>query len=285
MIQTSVATSPDTTGRDDTLDLNIGLLTMEKTKLPTPTLLQHRLSQISEGLKDVDGVFGIIGLGSIGSDKNRLDQYSDLDFFVVVSPDIQEQMIESTNWLTSVGELDFVFKNSDHGCKALYHDGVYVEYAVFTLEQYRNWKIPGGRVLWAKDCDELFVITDAGQLMQKLLKPENFYINEALSNLYVGLLRLHRGEKLSATRFIQTFAIDNILELASRRCNDKVRRDFFVLDRRIESRISEIEDFLKICVTGYTSNALAAKTILDWLNRNYLCNQAMVRRINDLTID
>lgn len=255
---------------------------MDKTILPTTTLLLQRLSQISEGLKDIDGVIGIIGLGSIGSDKNRLDEYSDLDFFVIVSPDIQEQMIESTNWLSSVGELDFVFKNSDHGCKALYRDGVYVEYAVFTLEQYGNWKIPGGRVLWAKDCDELFTITDAGQLMQKSLKAESFYINEALSNLYVGLLRLHRGEKLNATRFIQSLAIDNILELVDKKYGGKTRQDFFVLDRRIESRLSEIEGLLKVFVTGYTSNVLAAKAIIDWLDQNYPCNQSIVTRINAL---
>ena len=255
---------------------------MENTKLPTPTLLLQRLSQISESLKAVDGVIGTIGLGSIGSDKNRLDQYSDLDFFVVVLPDIQEQMIESTSWLSSIGELDFVFKNSDHGCKALYHDGVYVEYAVFTLQQYRNWRIPGGQVLWVKDCDELFAITDAGQLMQKPFKTEIFYINETLSNLYVGLLRLHRGEKLNATRFIQSLAVENILELANMKCEDKTRQDFFVLDRRIESRISEVEELLEIFVTGYTSNVFAAKKIIDWLNQNYLCNQPMVRRINAL---
>lgn len=233
---------------------------MNETKLPTSALLLQRLSQISEGLKDIDGVIGIIGLGSIGSDKDRLDKYSDLDFFVIVSPDIQEQMIESPNWLSSAGELDFVFKNSDHGCKALYHDGIYVEYAVFTIEQYRNWKIPGGRVLWAKDCDELFAITDAGQLMQKSLKAESFYINEALSNVYVGLLRLHRGEKLNATRFIQSFAIDNILELLDKRRSGKTRQDFFVLDRRIESRISDVEDLLKIFVTGYTSECACCKS-------------------------
>ena len=278
-IEASVATSSDTTDRDDTLDHNIGSLTMENTKLPTPTLLLERLSQISEGLKAVDGVIGTIGLGSIGSDKNRLDQYSDLDFFVIVLPDIQEQMIESTNWLSSAGQLDFVFKNSDHGCKALYDDGVYVEYAVFTLEQYRHWKIPGGQVLWAKDCDELFAITDAGQLMHNSLKAEHFYINEALSNLYVGLLRLHRGEKLNATRFIQSLAINNILELVDKKHSWKTRQDFFVLDRRIEYRISGIEDLLKIFVTGYMANVHAAKSIIDWLNHHYPCNQLMSARI------
>jgi lincosamide nucleotidyltransferase len=255
---------------------------MDKTNLPTPALLLQRLGQISDGLKYVDGVMGLIGLGSIGIDKNRLDKYSDLDFFVIVSPDAQEQVIESTTWLTSVGELDFIFKNSDHGCKALFHDGVYVEYAVFTLAQYRAWNIPGGHVLWAKECDELFGITDAGQLMKKSLKTENFYLNEALSNLYIGLLRLHRGEKLNATRFIQSLAIDNVLELIDTRYGGKTRQDFFVLDRRIESRISGSEDLLTSFVTGYTSNVHAAKAIIDWLDQNYPCNQNISARINAL---
>jgi hypothetical protein len=34
-----------------------------------------------------------------------------------------------------------------------------------------------------------------------------------LTNLYVGLGRFHRGEKLSALRFIQHHAVDRFLEL------------------------------------------------------------------------
>ena len=39
-------------------------------------------------------------------------------------------------------------------------------------------------------------------------------LGEALTNLYVGMAREKRGEKLSAMRFIQGYAVDRLLELA-----------------------------------------------------------------------
>ena len=41
-------------------------------------------------------------------------------------------------------------------------------------------------------------------------------LGEALTNLYVGLSRLRRGEKLSAMRLIQYHAVDRILELSEK---------------------------------------------------------------------
>lgn len=40
-----------------------------------------------------------------------------------------------------------------------------------------------------------------------------FPMNEALTNLYVGLGRYARGERLSATRFVQGYAVDRILSV------------------------------------------------------------------------
>ncbi len=42
----------------------------------------------------------------------------------------------------------------------------------------------------------------------------DWLIGEILTNLYVGLGRFRRGEKLSACRFIQGYAIDRIVELS-----------------------------------------------------------------------
>ena len=65
-----------------------------------------------------------------------------------------------------------------------------------------------------------------------------FLLGEALSNLYVGLGRLRRGEKLSALRFIQGYAVDRVLELARRVESEQPGfPDPFNAERRFEQRI------------------------------------------------
>jgi hypothetical protein len=46
-------------------------------------------------------------------------------------------------------------------------------------------------------------------------KPIEWLLGEALTNLYVGLGRFRRGEKLSAARFVQQYALDRVLELVA----------------------------------------------------------------------
>lgn len=40
-----------------------------------------------------------------------------------------------------------------------------------------------------------------------------FHLNEALTDLYVGLHRELRGERLNAARFIQSYAVDRVIAL------------------------------------------------------------------------
>ncbi len=49
-------------------------------------------------------------------------------------------------------------------------------------------------------------------------RPEDaaFHVNEALTNLYVSLNRELPGEHLSATRFIQGYALDQVLAFLDR---------------------------------------------------------------------
>ena len=47
-------------------------------------LLLQRLDEIGQFLKDSNQALALLALGSCGTERERLDQYSDLDFFVIV---------------------------------------------------------------------------------------------------------------------------------------------------------------------------------------------------------
>ena len=108
-------------------------------------------------------------------------------------------------------------------------------------------------------------------------------IGEALTNLYVGLSRDRRGEKLSAMRFIQGYAVDRILEL-SEKVEEPVSsdRDEFNLERRYEQRFPGMARLLPEFLQGYEKNSESALAILSYLETNFEVNPAMKQAVLEL---
>ncbi len=50
----------------------------------TPTMLLQRLDSIGQCLRASNKALALLGLGSVGIETERLDQYSDVDFFAIV---------------------------------------------------------------------------------------------------------------------------------------------------------------------------------------------------------
>jgi hypothetical protein len=48
--------------------------------------LLHRLEAIGRALDQSGQALALIGLGSVGVELDRLDEHSDLDFFVIAAP-------------------------------------------------------------------------------------------------------------------------------------------------------------------------------------------------------
>ena len=85
--------------------------------------LLARLDQIAESLANRTGTLALLGLGSVGRDLERLDRYSDLDFFVIVEPGQKARYIDRLDWLEAIAPLAFSFRNTVDGHKALYSAG------------------------------------------------------------------------------------------------------------------------------------------------------------------
>jgi hypothetical protein len=105
-------------------------------------------------------------------------------------------------------------------------------------------------------------------------------LGEALTNLYVGLGRYHRGERLTAMRFIQVYAVDRILELATQiETEQPAHRDPFGTDRRVERRFPNLAAELPHFTQGYDRTVESAAAILGFLERHWEVSPAIRQAI------
>ncbi len=109
------------------------------------------LDAIGNSLKESGRAKALFGLGSVGIELDRLDEYSDLDFFVIAKDGQKQSFIENLDWLENILPLVYKYKNTKDGHKALYEDGIYVEFAVFEEFELRDIPFSEGRVVWCED--------------------------------------------------------------------------------------------------------------------------------------
>ncbi|MRR32444.1 hypothetical protein EG834_19435 [bacterium] len=245
-----------------------------------PERLLTRLNVIGKALSKKEGALALIGLGSVGLEVERLDQYSDLDFFVIVTAGSKPRFLDDLTWLSEIAPVAYSFPNTPDGFKLLYADGIYCEFAVFEQVELAQAVFSPGRVVW-KAGD----IPDQIALPQHPHRPKprsstEWLIGEALTNLYVGLSRDRRGEKLSAMRFIQHYAVDRILELSEQiEAVGSIAADEFNLERRYEQRVPQMVRVLPELLQGYERNRDSALAALDYLDRNFKIDPAMKEAI------
>lgn len=243
--------------------------------------LHRRLEALVTSLEQQPGALALLGLGSAGLHGDRMDEYSDLDFFVIVREDAQEALLRSTDWVRAAAPVVYDFENSPHGRKVLFQDGVFAEYAVFTERELGAVAEPSMRVIWSGDPARDWSEVRAGPVPRSWGHDrEDFHLNEALTNLYVGLLRDRRGEHLSALRFIQVYAVDRVLAMQALREAPGTTRDPFGVERRAEEWAGEVP--LASFCPGYEHNVVAARALLDWLVTHGTPSPVMVEAVQAL---
>jgi lincosamide nucleotidyltransferase len=248
-------------------------------------LLLRRLDEIASSLLRTDGALALLGLGSVGLETDRLDEYSDLDFFVVVSDGSKAAFVENLRWLERVRPLAYAYRNTVDGYKALFDDGVFCEFAVFESTELSRIPFAPGRVVWRREgfdesvCVPMTSATAAPPSVEWLL-------GEALTGLYTGLCRLRRGETLAASRAIQGGVVGNVMQLAQTlEAPSSVRRDPFAEERRFEQRFPGLAGELQSFMQGYGRNRESALAILAFLERRFDVNAAMATAIRALCED
>jgi hypothetical protein len=245
-----------------------------------PTKLLERLNEIGRSLSNTPHALALIGLGSVGQELDRIDQYSDLDFFVLVETGYQAQFLADLSWLSNIAPIAFQFLNTRDGYKLLFEDGIFCEFAVFEPEQLAEIPFSPGRIVW-KAADVSDAIAQPLTLSASVEpRTQEFLLGEAITNLYVGLGRELRGEKFSAMRFIQGYAVDRVIELIPLiETAAPAYQDTFDNARRVEFRYPITAEHFPQFLQGYDKNCESALAILNFLDYHFDVNQRMKAEI------
>lgn len=249
-----------------------------------PQVLHDRLAALTRELAARDDALALLALGSVGAQTDRLDAWSDLDFFVFVRDGAKQRYIANLDWLAAAHPLAWHFQNTVDGHKALMADGVFCEFAVFELHELGHIPYAPGRFVWRRDEVDA-ALANAAQPMPAP-RAAGWLVGEALSNLVIGLQRHARGEKLAAMRMIQVYALDRVLEFLelSQPGSEEGRavRDPFNVDRRIEFRNPEAVNALTAWAGGYEGSVPAALALLAVLEAHSEVPSRVAGRIRKL---
>lgn len=230
--------------------------------------LLDRLDAIALSIESRGDALALIGLGSVGRERERLDACSDLDFFVVVDPGAKARYLRELDWLGDVHPLAFSFQNTPDGHKALFADDIFCEFAVFEPDELDAIPFAPGRMVWKRD-GVPEQLAEPSMPLPAPCRDVGWLVGEALSHLYVGLRRDARGEGLAALRMIQGHAVDHLLELVELRWPRRGARDPFAVARRFEDRHPELVREIAAWTQGYGRNRQSALAMLDFLEQHF----------------
>lgn len=246
----------------------------------SPSVLLQRLDAIAESLRSGGMARALLGLGSVGIELGRLDEYSDLDFFVIAKKGMKQRLIDDLSWLRSIAPIAFHFMNTKDGHKVLFEDGMYCEFAVFEEDEMKTAAFSAGRIVWKEDgFDESICLPN---IPASPFTPDDlsWAIGEALTCIYVGLCRYARGEKLSGTRFVQSYAVDMIIACSVRFEQERpAYKDQYQHERRYEQRFPGLSKKLPLMIQGYDRVPESALALVALIEHYVTVNPAMKKEI------
>jgi hypothetical protein len=249
----------------------------------TPARLLGRLDDIGTSLAGRGDAIALLGLGSVGVELGRLDEHSDLDFFVIVDEGAKPAYLASIDWLEHAAPVHYSFENSVDGRKVLFEDGIFAEYAVFTLAELADAGFSPGRVVWSRAGAPAGLETPARATGPSPYLTPHYQANEILTNLFVGLHRDARGERLSAARLIQVHAVDRAITLLALLGEGTgVQQDAFAVERGAERRFQRASLPLASLMPGYERNREAALAMLAWLEAHADVDQRLASAVRAL---
>jgi len=244
-------------------------------------LILKRIDQMKAHFAKDERILCFLGLGSI-YDQSRLDEYSDIDFFLIVKDGTKENLVKDVSFL-EVEKISYSFKNTKDGYKVIYHDDVYLEFAIFEISECNQISFDPGLVIYHQNGFDLNIIKPTPK--EKIDTKINHRINEILTNLYVGLQRHMRGEQANAFIYIQQYAIHHIFYLLAHIYKEeKIDIDSYAIDRRIEKRYPEARTIISKFMQGYDHNIESAFEIITWMEKHFTCEKDIVDRIHSLIV-
>jgi hypothetical protein len=168
-------------------------------------------AQLEQNLKPIDDLLGLIYLGST-ADLQRVDQWSDHDFWVVVKDGTAEQYRQDLTWLPMHDQILFAPRDTQHGLKVMYQNGHILEFAIFDDSELEIAGADDYSVPLDKTNITARMAVIAGKSTPKPIEPVSA-LQLYLTTLTIGVGRARRGETLIAHQFVHSFALAQFLGL------------------------------------------------------------------------
>jgi hypothetical protein len=191
-------------------------------------------------------VLGVVALGTMAEPTWR-DAWSDHDFWVVTPPGRQDGLLDDLGWLPNSDTLLVRARHGNRHYSVLYRSGHRAEFAVFDPEEAATGMVTVYRVLLDR-ADVAAVVARA----QEHWRPQSwseakrvFIFDNFLILLCTAVARWHRGEQLSARRYLDQFALDSFLKLT---LTESADRDAVDPRRHIERRHPRLAQALESLV-------------------------------------
>jgi len=215
----------------------------------------HRMDDIAAFYANQCGVLAVAAFGS-NAERARFDESSDLDFLVFSEPDAKARLLAEVDALAQLGEIDALRVVYGDAVQLLFADGVLCDFGIVTPDQLSTFPHGAGRFLWQRDGWDAIDLSAS----EPARKSARELQEDALFHLYVGLLRLQRGEAAAAFEEIQGKAAGCVLSLLQ-----QDHADVFSPFRRAEQRVSQ--DALERLLPGYGRSREAAEAIFMLLQK------------------
>jgi hypothetical protein len=192
--------------------------------------LQHRLSAD-------DRVRALVGIGSLAQPE-RVDRWSDHDFWVITTTEGQAHFLSDLSWLPDYSAITLALRPAPEYYTVLYTTGHVAEFAVFALTDLSHGQLDCYRMLFDKDNIRTHIqaIYERTRPKQQTADDSARAIGHFLVTLCTGAARGARGERLSAHKYIFQYALDELLTLITQHipAQQSDLRDRFDPRRRFE---------------------------------------------------
>jgi hypothetical protein len=158
----------------------------------------------------------IIGLVLVGStaETDRVDEWSDHDFFVITKDGEQESLRTDLSWLPDSQAIAFWFRETEHGLKVVYESGAVLEFAIFDCDELRACSANHHRLAYGdEDVKEALsvAVTNGPSSSQSSDALRDFRL--FLSLILIGVGRAKRGEILAAGQHVRTHALGALMKV------------------------------------------------------------------------
>ena len=222
--------------------------------------LQHTLSADER-------VRALVGIGSLAQPE-RVDRWSDHDFWVITTAEGQAHFLNDLSWLPDHSAIALALRPAPEYYTVLYNTGHVAEFAVFALTDLTRGQLDRYRMLFDKNDirTQIQAVYERTQGKQQTADPARA-IGHLLVTLCTGAARDARGERLSAHKNIFQYALDDLLTLITQHipAQQSDLHDGFDPRRRFEQAYADLSTLLEPILT--LTPTAAALPLLDLAER------------------